>query len=316
MMNYLKEEYRNAVREKRYADAMSAYERANNRELLKIRIDGHLPINMAIVDNNIEFVTFLLKKGINVNEAGRDDFTPLHKVAVTGHTHFIPLLLKHGGNIEVRRTMSHFTPFFCAYKEVEKSGCASDKVRVMRDFVRYGANAHTIVNSNPAIVYARKFGLDEIVDYLDGNYDYQADYFAGKLFKNKMPIQNLIVTGMRKETGRPLNMMVFSVRNEFNAAASYIKDHKIKPRLVDFAFRINDTFNVVEVLTQTDQLDQLLDRDFWQDDLQLMERFKKRYYGSAPVEFWDKFNLQIDMVLIEKQNRMSSPTPLRRRPKL
>lgn len=308
----LKEAFTQAVQNKDYDEAITYYRMAKDKSLLNIKIRGKLPLNEAIRDRHDEFIKFWLGQGADPNVQDSEHNAALHVVGLTGRTEYIPVLLKHDADLEGRSTMSHKTPFYMAFEQAANQKTKS-AMQVMRSFVKYGADAKALVDGNAAVFSARKSGAGHVLQYLEGNYQYQKDYFTGKLYKLKMPIDDLLVSGIRSAKGRPLNFMIFAVREEFDQVIDYAKSKNITPIADDFAFKMNDKLNVIEVLNYTGQIDLVADRTFWQGNIYQMETFQRRYKDILAKEFLEKFDEQISLAISEKSQNIRKPHKLRRR---
>ncbi|XP_026423493.1 uncharacterized protein LOC113319453 [Papaver somniferum] len=73
---------------------------------MKVEIDvkdgaGQTPLSHAFAEGRLAAVEYLLEMGANPEILDDSNTSPLHYVTMSGHKHFIPLLLSKGINVDV-----------------------------------------------------------------------------------------------------------------------------------------------------------------------------------------------------------------------
>ncbi|GEM_PF-7090276 len=310
----LRQAFMQAIRDRRFDDAIMHYKQAQDRTLLSERFNGYCPLNSAIKNDNEKFVRFWLEQGGDPNLVDIEEYTALHVIAETGHTKYLPLVLKHGAQMEWAGTVKHYTPLFVAFEEVIRSEGDDKKMQVMRDFVRHGANTEILVHHGNALqTCASATHIEPLMDYWNKNLDYECDILAGRLYAEGVKIDDVIVTGVRKPENRAVNFVVFAARGDFDQIVDYMKKNSITPKPEDFGFLLNKRVPLMEVLQKTGQIDLVADHVFWNNNISQMERFKKVYKDQAPAEFWCKFDAQIEKAIHEIRRQSPRKAPLKRK---
>ena len=79
--------------------------------------DYNTNLHRSVLKNNIRFVEYFIKKGLDVNKKNKYGNTPLHLAFKIGNKDIIHLLLENGASIKIKNNRG-ITPFDVAKKDI------------------------------------------------------------------------------------------------------------------------------------------------------------------------------------------------------
>lgn len=75
--------------------------------------DGSTPLHLAVQNDHLNIVKFLIRNGVDVNAKNRDENTPFHLAARNGHLEVVKYLVGNGADVNARNKDGN-TPLFTA----------------------------------------------------------------------------------------------------------------------------------------------------------------------------------------------------------
>ncbi|MFX0207905.1 MAG: ankyrin repeat domain-containing protein [Candidatus Hodarchaeota archaeon] len=91
-------------------------------------VEGVTPLMIAVQNQNIDAIQFLIENGANVNKSDNRGFTSLHRSVEMGNTDITLFLLKNGANPKIK-AQGH-TPISLAEKRKQK-----EIVKIMKEIL-------------------------------------------------------------------------------------------------------------------------------------------------------------------------------------
>lgn len=154
-------------------------------DLVVVSRGGHeLPLISAVCNDRIDDVRALLDRGVNVNEADKNGWTPLHWAAIFGYDRAAKLLVARGAAVNPSDRFYGVTPLHCAAAEAQ--------VAVAAFLLRSGAHIdardkkgrtplHVIVERTRFHEYARGSRFEMLKCLVGGGADVNATDSKGNL---------------------------------------------------------------------------------------------------------------------------------------
>lgn len=128
----------------------------NNPEILKYTArKKNTPLHLAVWNNNLDAVRFLVEQGADTGAPNEEGHTPLHWAAKKGQLETVVLLLKSNSWILENTDNQGRTPLSFAARQ--------GHVEVVKELLKHGAKIRADAYGQTPINYAMKNGYDEVV---------------------------------------------------------------------------------------------------------------------------------------------------------
>jgi ankyrin repeat protein len=224
----------------------------------------------AILSDRVETARMLIADGADVNEAGPDNFTPLHWAAYYGKTEMAKLLLSKGAQVNPR-SPGYGTPLTIAAQYG-----FNDTARVLLD---KGADASIAdASGQTALQYATEHNNVALIALLKGSSPSMATGVTAPVILRGAPpvgspteaasLRPVALPGTRTSAGQTaaISVAVFhftSLNIEASGygvtvANAFIESFKKEPRLIILERRELENFLIANELQQNDQVDNVV----------------------------------------------------------